>query len=143
MHTHDQKQIAYIIATAVGESEVEPMIERRARVGTPEREEQDKYWMTGFYGRGYVQLRYDYNYKKFGKALNLNLVGNPDMALDPDFACKILVKGMVDGLWTGKKLSTFINSSVVDFYNARKVINGTYQADKFQRIANQFLNALP
>lgn len=41
-------------------------------------------------GRGYIQLTWDYNYKTYGDLLNLDLLGNPDLALDPIVAADIL-----------------------------------------------------
>jgi uncharacterized protein YvpB len=39
-----------------------------------------------FRGRGWIQLTHDYNYEAAGKALGMDLLGNPDQALDPDVA---------------------------------------------------------
>ena len=81
-----QNQLAYILATAVGESRVTPIKEYRASPGTALYNIQNKYWGSGYYGRGYVQLTWDYNYKKFGEILNIPLLKNPDLALDPTYA---------------------------------------------------------
>lgn len=51
-----------------------------------------------YYGRGYIQLTWDYNYEKYGAALGLNLLQHPDLALQPDVAAKILVLYL---LWHG------------------------------------------
>jgi len=45
-----------------------------------------------YYGRGYIQLTHDYNYKKYGDKLGLDLVTNPDLASQPDVAAKIAVE---------------------------------------------------
>ena len=50
----DMGQLAYILATTLGESDVRPIKEYRADVGTELRRIQDEYWYTGYYGRGYV-----------------------------------------------------------------------------------------
>ncbi len=42
-----------------------------------------------FAGRGYIQLTHDYNYRAAGDALGIDLVNNPDLALDPDIAARI------------------------------------------------------
>ncbi len=41
-------------------------------------------------GRGFVQLTGLHNYRIAGEALNLNLVDNPDLALEPETAARIL-----------------------------------------------------
>jgi hypothetical protein len=43
-----------------------------------------------FHGRGFVQITHDYNYAAAGQALGVDLVGNPDLALDPKIAAEIL-----------------------------------------------------
>ena len=58
-----------------------------------------------YYGRGFVQLTHKVNYSKFSRLLGRDLVNNPDIALDPEIAALILVIGMRDGIFTGKKLS--------------------------------------
>lgn len=119
-------QIAYILATAWHESKFKPIIEK----GGEKYLKSKKYWP--FYGRGFVQLTWDYNYKKQGERLGVDLVKNPELALDPVIAADILVYGMKHGVFTGKKLSDYINSGVTDYYRARKIINGL---DKAQLIA--------
>ena len=59
-------QLAYILSTAIGESGLRPIKEMRDRAGTELYTIQNKYWHSGYYGRGYVQITWDYNYKKFG-----------------------------------------------------------------------------
>src|SRR5690606_34845086 len=107
----DGSKLAYIIATAWHESRLRPIKEWRASLGTPLRAIQDKYWHTGFYGRGFVQLTWQNNYRKMSEFLGVDLVSNPDLALKPEYATKILVYGMVNGSFTGKKLSDYISPS--------------------------------
>lgn len=44
-----------------------------------------------YFGRGFVQLTGKNNYAKYGKDLGIDLVNNPDLALDPAAAARILV----------------------------------------------------
>lgn len=92
-----------------------------------------------YLGRGYVQLTWEANYKKFGDLLGIDLVGNPDMALEKETAFKIMCLGMIDGLFTGCKLS---DTPLGDFVNKRKIINGLDEAQKIAGYAQQFMNLL-
>jgi len=96
-----------------------------------------------YYGRGYVQITHKDNYKSLGKQIGLGdqLVHAPERALDPDVAYSIMSVGMRQGLFTGDKLSDYINNVKCDYSSARKIINpgdtGTYgmiakYAEKFQ-----------
>jgi putative chitinase len=93
-------------------------------------------------GRGYVQLTWRLNYDKLGNLLGYPLAGNPDLAMRPDIAAQILVRGMADGLFTGKKLADYITNAKCDFIGARRIINGTDKAAKIAGHAETFLAAL-
>ena len=86
-----------------------------------------------YYGRGFVQLTHWVNYKFAGEQLGIDLINNPDLASEPKYAAEILVKGSINGWFTSKKLSDYINDKKKDYINARRVINGL---DKAQLIAN-------
>jgi putative chitinase len=93
-----------------------------------------------WYGRGFVQLTWEANYKHADEALGLNgaLIANPDMAMQPDIAAKILTKGMEEGWFTRRSLKDFLplfGRAGFDAYKeARRIINGT---DKFEVIAKE------
>jgi putative chitinase len=76
------------------DSGIVPRKELRAPIGTQEREIQDGYWFTGYYGRGFTTLKFKEKYAEFGTKLKLALVSNSDLALDPTNAARILVYGM-------------------------------------------------
>lgn len=82
------------------------------------------YWTAGWFGRGHIQLTHEANYRKAGKALGVDLIGNPSLALDPAISAAIAVRGMKDGWFTGKKLADFINKSKTDHVGARAIVNG-------------------
>ncbi len=93
-------------------------------------------------GRGYVQITWKNNYKKLGDALGYDLVDLPDEALNPAIAYKIMSYGMRKGIFTGKKLSDYLNDAGTDYVNARRIINGTDQAEKIAGYAEKFEKAL-
>ena len=92
-----------------------------------------------YYGRGYVQITWKENYEKFGKLLGIDLVGNPDLALDPDNALFILVYGFKHGSFTGRTLERYVPG---DFLHARRCINGMDRAEHIATIAKRYLNEL-
>lgn len=127
------KQMAYVLATIGHETAhtFEPIKERRGRVGTKIRGLQDRYWDTGYYGRGFVQITWKQNYEKFG------IADDPDKALDPETAYEIVSRGMREGLFTGKKLSDFINGKT-DYLNARRIVNGLDRAGDIAASARKY-----
>lgn len=90
-----------------------------------------------YYGRGYVQLTWDYNYRNMGKVLDNRLLYEPSLALDADVAYRIMSYGMRNGSFTGARLSRFINADTCDYKNARKIINGLDQADRIAGYAQK------
>jgi hypothetical protein len=97
-----------------------------------------------YYGRGYVQLTWDYNYKNLGAALGLGdqLLTNPALALDPATAYRIMSYGMRNGTFTSKKLADTISGTKCDYTNSRKIINGLDKAALIAGYATNFENIL-
>lgn len=95
-----------------------------------------------YYGRGYVQLTWRTNYQKYSDILGKDLVGHPDLALDPSISLFILVDGMARGIFTGRKLGQYVNVNRTDFVGARKVINGTNKDHHIANLAQQWLTRL-
>lgn len=135
-------QIAYVLATVAHECGFEPIPERRAKAGTAVWKMQERYWSSRYYGRGFPQLTWKKNYEKFQELINRPLVENPDLLLDPEISAEVLVVGMRDGLFTGVKLSDFLHDTKTDFFNARKIVNGTYAAEKVVLLAIKIQNLL-
>jgi len=119
----DKNQINYIIATVGWETNhtFKPVNEAYW-LSEDWRKKHLKYYP--YEGKGYVQITWKANYKKFGKLLGVNLVSEPDLALKPSVAMDILVLGFRDGLFTGHKISDFIGGGKADYVGARKCING-------------------
>jgi predicted chitinase len=77
-----------------------------------------------YYGRGFVQLTWKFNYQMMEEKLGYELVEQPELALDPDISWQIMETGMIQGAFTGKKIRDYINDTKCDYVNARRVING-------------------
>lgn len=95
-----------------------------------------------YYGRSYPQLTWYVNYKKAGEILNADFLRNPELVMDLKYASDILVIGMLDGWFTGRKLSDYINFAKKDYYNARRIINGLDKATLIADYAKLFEDAL-
>lgn len=88
-------------------------------------------------GRGY-QLTGRKNYTKISKALGRDLVNDPELANDPFIAFDAFTWGIFNGIYTGKKLTDYINPTKKDYKNARRTYNGLDRADEIARIAQGF-----
>ena len=95
-----------------------------------------------FHGRGYVQLTGRRNYTKAKTLTGVDLLSSPDEAKEPNLAYQIAIQGMIDGWFTGKKLSQFIKDGSADFENARTIINGHDKATIIADIARRFSEVL-
>ena len=114
-------------------------------------------------GRGDVQLTGEDNYeraetalRKFypelvaeferrtGRTFDLTVGDQPgdirdaDNAQDPAIAYAIMSFGMRTGMFTGKKLSDYINSTEKDYKNARRIINGLDHWQLIKTAAEKF-----
>jgi predicted chitinase len=89
-----------------------------------------------FRGRGYVQITGRANYQRIGSLLAVDLIGNPEQALDPAIAYRIAAGGMQHGWFTGRKLAQYIPSdSGPQFQPARQIINGMDHASDIAALA--------
>ncbi len=80
-------------------------------------------------GRGFVQITGKKNYTHFG------IADNPDAALEPSTAFRIMEQGMQNGSFTTERLDDYINDEGCDYVNARRVINGLNRATEIAGIA--------
>lgn len=145
----DSRWLAYMLATAFHETAktMRPIREYGKGKG---RKYGKKIKMSGqpytvpdqiYYGRGYVQLTWFENYDTLGRLLKLPLLENPDLALDPSIAAKIMFVGMTRGIFTGVGLSKYFNNTT-DWVNARKIINGLDKAELIAGYAKVFYAGL-
>ena len=95
-----------------------------------------------YWGRGYVQLTWLANYRKYSLLTGKDLVNHPELAKDPATAAYILVHGFRTGGFTFRKLSDYISESRCDFYNARRCINGLDKADLIASYARAWVPQL-
>jgi hypothetical protein len=70
-------------------------------------------------GRGYVQVTWKLNYKSVGDYIGQDLVTNPDLGLNPRIAAFAAVYGMEKGIFTGRKLSSYITDQAQDYLHAK------------------------
>lgn len=95
-----------------------------------------------FAGRGFVQITGFKNYARASAEIGVDFVADPDAALVPENAAKILFRGMMEGWFTGRRLSDFFKGDRDDALGARKIVNGTDQARLIARYHRAFLKAL-
>lgn len=136
-----RNQAAYVLATAYWETN---------RTMQPVRE---AYWLSEewraknlryypWYGRGFVQLTWETNYESMGRRLGLDLTTDPDVVMRPDTAALILVVGMREGIFTGKKLDNYITLKASDYRGARRIVNGMDKASAIAELAEDYEAAL-
>jgi hypothetical protein len=135
----DMRWAAYMLATVKHECAdtwrpIEEYGKGRGRPYGEPKEVKDaagKVYTNAYYGRGYVQITWDYNYRKLGEGIGLGdeLLYYPEKALEPAVAYSIMSFGMRNGVFTARRLSQFINATGCDYYDAREIINGHDKAD--------------
>lgn len=131
------KQWAYVFATVFHETGATFLPVRESpRMSDDWRKRNFRYFP--YYGRGYVQLTWNYNYKAYGVKLKIDLLKNPDLAMIPEYSWFILIDGFKYGVFTGAKISNYINDKKTDYKNARRCINGTDKAETIANYAKSF-----
>ncbi|HBF32558.1 glycoside hydrolase family 19 protein [Rhizobium sp.] len=161
--SNDPRQLVYVLATAFHETagHLQPVRETLAAsddqaIARLERAFQAgklpqvsaPYWRPdaegrSWFGRGFVQLTFQRNYKIIGEALGIGLPSNPALAMEMKIAADILVVGMRDGLFSGRKLGDYFSKDGADWVNARRIVNGLDRADVVAGHAKVILAGLP
>jgi len=95
-----------------------------------------------YYGRGLIQITWEENYKKFSSIVGVDLVQNPDAALEPHTSAKIAVIGMEYGSFTGQGLANFFSADKDDPLHARTIVNGMDHAFEIEQLHVGFLESL-
>lgn len=97
-------------------------------------------------GRGYVQLTGRTNYAKASAVVGVDLVAEPDRAMEAPIAARIMVSGMSEGWFTGRDLADDLPrtgpATADQFRQSRRIINGVDKADKIAGEAMEFQEAL-
>lgn len=93
-----------------------------------------------YYGRGMVQLTWYENYDAMSIAAvkqgkDWNFLQHPELMLQMEPSVWVLKYGMLNGSFTGKKLSDYFNDAVTQPITARRIINGN---DKASLIAGYY-----
>jgi hypothetical protein len=136
-------QVAYILATAEHESGFRPTREGQFGGADPQSSERFRRGLRyyPYYGRGYVQLTHKGNYATYGTRLGIDLVNDPDLALQPNVALFVLVHGVMNGSF-GTALTSFVNDRRTDFVQARRSVNGLDKAERIAAMAQRWLTWL-
>lgn len=97
-------------------------------------------------GRGYPQITGRANYLKASTALGVDLVASPARALEPGIAAEIMIHGMGDGWFTGRRLSDYLpttgEATLEQLTQSRRVVNGLDRAGDIAGFAVNFAHAL-
>lgn len=93
-------------------------------------------------GRGFVQLTWKNNYRSMSEVVGVDLVADPDRAMELPVATKILFHGMMNGSFTGKRLAGYFDGIRADWVNARKIINGLDKANLIAGYAKQYYGCI-
>lgn len=95
-----------------------------------------RYWP--FIGRGYIQETWYENYLKNEKRTGIPFTKKPELALVPEHAFCNMIYNLKNGVYTGKRLDTYINESRKSYTYARYVVNGTDKRDLIASYAKTF-----
>lgn len=160
LELEDKRWLSYAMATAWHEARMKPLREgsgdhakavRAAKwaydKGLTKRAYHIPDRISGqvYYGRGLVQLTWAENYQRLGEELGMGdaLWRNPDLVMEPDIAAKVMLQGMLKGLFCNEsqksimqkcgapprpyvpsKLGLYFNNQCAEWYRARRMING-------------------
>lgn len=125
-------QVAAAATVAVETGDFTPKRERRANAKRqPDIYRlQERYWPSGFYGRGFLQLTWERNYRAYGEMIGVDLVAQPDQAMAVDVAALLLGAYFRDRSVDQAALAR-------DWPRVRKLVNGGLHGwDRFKAVVD-------
>lgn len=148
----DKRMVAYILATAYWESgeTMQPVEEigkgAGHRYGSMFKQSGEPYTTPPFlyYGRGLVQVTFYENYEmlqnqSYAIAQGWKFLTDPTLLLEMEPSVWAMVHCMYHGSFTGVGLPKYFNAQVTDPLNARRIVNGTDQADRIAGFYEELL----
>lgn len=143
-------QLAYVLATAWWESgKTMAPVEEAFYLGAKADAYRKRLRYFPYHGRGLVQLTWKENYRKASDLVGVDLVAQPNKAMDPQVSVLVLFDGMERGWFTGKRLEDYVDDideaddeDLREFANARRIVNGTDRQVEIGKLALQFESAL-
>lgn len=78
---------------------------------------QQRYWPSGYYGRGLIQTSWEYNYRALEAATGLPVLANPDLLLEPEPAATAAVF-----YWQQRRIA--VACDLGDWPKVQKLVNG-------------------
>lgn len=88
---------------------------------------------SDYAGRGFIQLTHDYNYQAAGQAIGVDLLNDPDLAMEPEIAAKVFA-----WYWWQRDIQEPANQ--LDWQEVRRrVQGGAAGLDRLVRIATALL----
>lgn len=101
---------------------------------------------AAWHGRGIVQLTGVGNYQRAGEKLGKDFIANPDDVSKLENAIPILVLGMRDGWFTGKKLDEYGTGANYDYDGSRNIVNpgeGGGRRSQYVDFCKQWYSKIP
>lgn len=147
----DPRFIAYSLATTFHETArtMQPIAEFGRGKGRAYGKPAGPFAQT-YFGRGDVQLTWYRNYALATTKLrahgvidgSVDLAKTPDLAMRPDIAAGVLVFGMLEGWFSGRKLGDYFRGTRSDWVDARAIINGKDRAALIAGYGLHFYHAM-
>lgn len=95
-----------------------------------------------YYGRAQMQLTWLDNYRGSSADAGVDLVKDPDAMLDPVISARVLIRGLMDGRWNGRRKGIRYYLDQGDLKNARRTVNITDKWEMFADFYQGFLAAI-